>query len=114
MPYILISRHQITAIHEQLESVTGQPFVFKVVQNDATTLLCAWQNDTHVDYLLHVMVQRNRLFRVAFAIQRYRDIETYYDRSLTLEETRSLFNNPRQCVRYMTGQEIGLSRFRTG
>ena len=104
MPYILISQEQIRNIQLQLESVTNQPFKLKVVQNDDSTLLCAWQNETHVDYLLHVMTRSNNHFQVAFAVQKYRDIETRFDRYMDKIEATRLFNDPRQCVRYMTGQ----------
>ena len=108
MPYILISRTQIQNIQLQLESVTNQPFRLKVVQNDETTLLCAWQNETHVDYLLHVMARSNQRYQIAFAIQKYRDIETRFDRCMDKTEATRLFNDPRQCVRYMTGQILRL------
>ena len=104
MPYILISRTQIQNIQLQLESVTNQPFKLKVVQNDETTLLCAWQNETHVDYLLHVMARPNQYYQIAFAVQKYRNIETRFDRCLSKLEATRLFSDPRQCVRYMTGQ----------
>ncbi|MBR4985296.1 MAG: hypothetical protein IKY83_06115 [Proteobacteria bacterium] len=103
MPF-LISRHQVQNIQLQLESVTGQPFRLRVVQNDDKTLLLAWQNETHVDYLLHIMTHDYRTFQIAFAVQRYRDIETRFDRRLELTEVRRLFDDPRQCVRHMTGQ----------
>ena len=104
MPYILISQTQIQNIQLQLESVTNQPFKLKVVQNDENTLLCAWQNETHVDYLLHVMTRPNLTFQIAFAVQKYHDIETRFDRRMDKIEAKRLLNEPRQCVRYMTGQ----------
>ena len=106
MPF-LISRTQVQNIQLQLESVTAQPFKMRVVQNDEKALLLAWQNDTHIDYLLHIMTHDYRTFQIAFAIQRYRDIETRFDRKLELAEVRRLFDDPRQCVRYMTGQILG-------
>lgn len=106
MPF-LISRTQVQNIQLQLESVTAQPFKMRVVQNDEKTLLLAWQNETHIDYLLHIMTHDYRTFQIAFAIQRYRDIETRFDRKLELAEVRRLFDDPRQCVRYMTGQILG-------
>ena len=106
MPYILISQQQITAIQDQLESVTGQPFRLRVVENTDTSLLCTWQNETHVDYLLHVMAYRDRTYQVAFAVQKFRDIETRFDRHLGDAEARRLFADPRGCVRYMTGQVL--------
>lgn len=103
MPF-LISRTQVQNIQLQLESVTGQPFKMRVAQNDDKTLLLAWQNETHVDYLLHIMTHDYRTFQIAFAVQKYRDIETRFDRRMELAEVRRLFDDPRQCVRYMTGQ----------
>jgi hypothetical protein len=100
----LISHAQIIALEQQLESVTNQPFKRKVVQNDGTTLLCAWQNETHVDYLLHIMAQDYRTFQVAFAVQKYKNIETRFDRRMERTEFQRLINDPRQCVRYWVGQ----------
>lgn len=107
MPYILISQQQIRGIHAQLEAVTGQSFNFKTVQNDETTLLCTWQNETHVDYILHVMACRNYYYQTALAVQRHREIETLFDRCLAQNEARRFFSDPRQVVRYMTGQIRG-------
>ncbi len=95
------------AIQQQLEFVTNQPFRFKVIENDARNLLCAWQNETHVDYLLHVLTLENRTYQVAFAVQKYRDIETLFDRHLNHLEASRLFSDPRLCVQYMTGQQRG-------
>ena len=105
--YILVSQQQIRAIQAQLESVTNQTFQFKIVQNDETTLLCTWHNDTHVDYILHVMALGGYAYQVAFAVQRFRDIETRFDRRLEQLEANRLFSDPRQCVRYMVGQIRG-------
>ena len=101
---MVISHRQISSLQQQLESVTGQPFKRKVVQNDDRELLISWQNDTHVDYLLHVMALDYHTFQVAFAVQKYRDIETRYDHRLERPELDRLFNDARRCVRYMTGQ----------
>ncbi len=110
MAYILINRAQVQAIQDQLECVTGQPFQMKVVENTETSLLCAWQNETHVDYLLHVIAYRDRTYQVALAIQKYRTIETRFDRRLDQLQARRLFGDPRQCVRYMTGQILDTAR----
>ena len=50
------------------------------------------------------MTHDYRTFQVAFAVQKYRDIETRFDRRMELAEVRRLFDDPRQCVRYLTGQ----------
>ena len=100
----LITHAQITALQQQLESVTNQPFKRKVVQNDDTTLLCAWQNETQIDYLLHVMALDYRTFQVAFAVQKYKNIETRFDKRLERTEFERLISDPRQCVRYWVGQ----------
>ena len=107
MPYILISHSQIRAIHDQLEAVTGQNFNFKIVQNDETTLLCSWQNETHVDYIMHVMARSGYAYQVALAVQRYRDIETLFDRYMEQLEAKRFLSDPREIVRYMTGQIRG-------
>ena len=104
MPYILISQNQIQAIQAQLEFVTGQDFRFWILQNDAAALLCAWQNETHVDYLLHVIAHSDQSYQIAFAVQRYREIITRFDRRLDKMQALRLFSDPRQCVCYMTGQ----------
>lgn len=105
--YILISQAQIRAIQMQLESVTNQDFEFKTIQNDETTLLCFWHNESHIDYMLHVMALGQHAYQVAFAVKRFRDIETRFDRRLEQLEANRLFSDPRQCVRYMTGQIRG-------
>ena len=94
---------QLRAIQDFLESVTGECYRRKIVENDDQTLLLAWQSDTRVDYLLHIMVRQNAP-RVAFAIQRYRDIETRYDRTLNPTQFKRLIDDPRLCVMYMVGQ----------
>ena len=104
MSYILMSQFQIRALQDQLESVTNQTFRLRIVENSETNLLCAWQNETHVDYLLHVMAHRDRTFQIAFAVQKFRDIETRFDRRLDKIEAGRLFNDPRTCVRYLVGQ----------
>ena len=94
---------QLRAIQDFLESVTGECYRRKIVENDDQTLLLAWQSDTRVDYLLHIMVRQNA-HRVAFAIQRYRDIETRYDRTLNPTQFKRLIDDPRLGVMYMVGQ----------
>lgn len=101
---MVVSRLQIENLENWLESVTGQPFKRKIVQNDEKYLLLAWQNDTHVDYLFHLIMLNHQSFQVAFAVQRYRDIETHFDRRMSRVELERLLNDPRRCVRYLVGQ----------
>ena len=99
---------RIDAIQQNLESVTNTTYKRKVVENDEHQLLLAWQNeDTKVDYLLHILKLRFHSYQVAFAIQKYRDIETRYDARLSDIELRRLLADPLRCVRLMLGQEFG-------
>lgn len=100
---MIVSDAKLKAIQDFLESVTGEFYRRKIVQNDDSALLLAWQSDTRVDYLLHIMARQNRR-RVAFAVQRYREIETRYDRTLNLLQFKRLMDDPRLCVMYMVGQ----------
>jgi hypothetical protein len=100
---------RIDAIQQHLEAVTNTLYKRKVVENDDHQLLIAWQNeDTKVDYLLHIMKLKFHSYQVAFAIQKYRDIETRYDARLSDIELRRLLADPMRCVRLMLGQEYGL------
>ncbi len=100
---------RIDAIQQNLEAVTNTIYKRKVVENDDHQLLLAWQNeDTKVDYLLHIMKLRFHSYQVAFAIQKYRDIETRYDARLSDVELRRLLADPMRCVRLMLGQEYGM------
>lgn len=104
---MVIYRRQMDAIQEYLESVTGELFQRKVLENDEKSVLITWQNDTRVGYLFHVIKLGGDFFQVAFAIQRHRDIETHFDRRMNLMAMKRLLDDPRQCVRYMVGQNIG-------
>ena len=100
---------RIDAIQQHLEAVTNTLYKRKVVENDDHQLLLAWQNeDTKVDYLLHIMKLRFHSYQVAFAIQKYRDIETRYDARLSDVELRRLLADPMRCVRLMLRQEYGM------
>ena len=104
MTVMVITQRQIADIQSVLESVTNQPFRRRIVQNDEKTLLLSWENDSHVGYLLHVMALDYHTYQVAFAQQRYKDIRTRYDQRLDCLQLDRLFNDPRQCVRYLVGQ----------
>ncbi|MCL2326658.1 MAG: hypothetical protein FWC40_09220, partial [Proteobacteria bacterium] len=84
--------------------VTNQPFRRTVEENTDNTLLCAWRNDTRVDYLLHILRLDYRTFQLALAVQRHHDIETRFDRRLDQNELLRFIDDPLACIRLWVGQ----------
>lgn len=96
---------RIDEIQRELEAVTNAVYQRKIVEDDQNQLLLAWQNDTtKVDYLLHILRLKYHSYQVAFAVQKYRDIETRYDQRMNDMELRRLLSDPRRCVQLMLGQ----------
>ncbi len=103
----LIRRAQIDLLQQVLESVTGQDYICRVEQNADGVLLISWKNETHVDYLMHVLYLSSDAFQFCLAVQRFRDITQRYDRRLSRLELTRLLDDPFQCVRYWVGQIQG-------
>ena len=92
----------IDEIQQQLESVTNTVYRRKIVENDDQQLLIAWQNDTTcVDYLMHIVKIRHNLYQIAFAIQKYKVIETRFDQRVDKIHLARLLTDPRKCVSLM-------------
>ena len=102
----VISRAQIDLLQQVLESVTGQNYTREIAQNSDGVLLIAWKNDTHINYLLHIVARSYDSFQFCLAQQRWRDIQERYDCRLSKTEMLRLLNDPRQCVRYWVGQVV--------
>ena len=101
---MIISDLQLAELKKTLESVVNQPFRQELAENTEQTLLCAWKNETQVNYIIHIMRRRYDTYQVCLAVQRFRDIRTCYDRPLSYLEMHRFFSDPRGCVRYWVGQ----------
>ena len=94
----------IDEIQQQLEFVTNAVYRRKIVENDNNQLLIAWQNDTTcIDYIMHIVKIRYNLYQIAFAVQKYREIETRFDQRMDKTEIRRLLKDPVKCVSLMLG-----------
>ncbi|MFA5625424.1 MAG: hypothetical protein WC966_10295 [Bradymonadales bacterium] len=102
---MFLTRHDLQAIQDQLEAVTGQVFRFKLHENSAKSLLCAWRNDTRTGYVLSLESINYRTHRLSLGIERYRDIETRLYREMESTECLRLLRDPRRLVRIWLGQE---------
>ena len=94
----------IDEIQQQLEAVTNAVYRRRIVENDDHQLLIAWQNDTTcVDYLMHIVKIRYNSYQIAFAVQKYKIIETRFDQRMDKPAILRLLKDPRQCVLLMLG-----------
>ena len=94
----------IDEIQKQLETVTNSVYRRKIVENDDHQLLITWQNDTTcVDYLMHIVKIRHNLYQIAFAVQKYKVIETKFDQRMDKIAIRRLLNDPVKCVSLILG-----------
>ena len=101
---MILQSSQLSELKKTLESVVNQYFKQEIAENTDQTFLCAWKNETQVSYIIHIMRLRFDTYQVCLAVQRYRDIQTRYDRPLTWLEMHRFFSDPRACVRYWVGQ----------
>ena len=107
---MILTSSQLSELKRTLESVVNQYFKQEMAENTDQTLLCAWRNETHVSYLIHIMRRRYDTYQVCLAVQRFKDIQTRYDRALSSVEMHRLFSDPRACVRYWVGQVMDTHR----
>jgi len=101
---MILTKQQLSFIKDALESVTNQYYKQELDQDTDDTLLCAFRNDTHVDYLIHIIRLSYNSYQVCLAQQRWRNIITRYDHALSPVEMDRFFSDPRQFICYWIGQ----------